>query len=523
MGVFSYCAHARRTTPSREINLAEFFDEFRSIQAAYESRALDLLRSKYSQTYIALFRCAFPDKTESRYEDDLLLTIEHMIDDLSQANMQDALPVTEGRTYTPQELCRKLTDDFRWLESNIEEDGRTTYRLTTDAMRAMDAIDSLSRADAIFSGSLMRVLREALTRTAAALSADKRQRRSLLVERVQRAKDELKAFDASGGRYTMSREQALAEVRTLIGLMHDIPSDLAKTAQSIRLQTRDTTQEFMSDERPIGEIMGLYLARSRDMFVNTEEGRSFLDAVSVIADPSQSNEIADLLDAIAHAPAFEGAEWEQRQRLGDAWTQVSQGIDRVLEAKNRATNVISHAVAQFDNTDQRALSRALKQLDNLAHQWAANSSHNDVLTADTSTGNTVIHPLITREANLALPQPPARLSKHSNDGQEVDLARLFKEGGPQTRVMLGHVRAHPVRTEDGRISVASSFNALPEELRRSSEVVGFLQRLPVPREGDKLVRWSCVDTDGFALSWLGADITLTEEQLESVEEELEHA
>lgn len=347
--------------------MAEFFDEYRAIQQAYDSRALDLLKSPYSQTYIALFRSTFPDKTESRYEEDLVFAIEDVMADLKAAQMESALPKTEGRMYTPQELCRKLTDSFHWLESSIEEDGRTTYRLTTEAMRAMDAIDSLSRTDAIFSGSLMRVLREALTRAAAALSSDKRQRRRLLVERVQRAKDELKAFDASGGTYTLSREQAQSEVRTLIGLMHDIPADLAKTAQGIREETQRTTADFMGDERPIGEIMGTYLARSREMFTSTEEGRSFLDAVAVIADPSQSNEIADLLDAIANAQAFEGIEWEQRCRLNDAWNQVSQGIDRVLEAKNRATNVIGHAVAQFDSTDQRALSKTLKRLDHLAH------------------------------------------------------------------------------------------------------------------------------------------------------------
>ncbi len=502
--------------------MAEFFDEFHAIQQAYDSRSLDLLRSPFSQTYIALFRSAFPDKTESRDEDDLLLLIEQMMEDLVQAQMQDVLPVTDGRMYTPKELCRKLTDDFHWLESTIEEDGRSSYRLTTDAMRAMDAIDSLSRMDAIFSGSLMRVLREALTRAAAALSSDKHQRRAILVERVQRAKDELKAFDASGGRYTMSREQAQAEVRTLIGLMHDIPADLAKTAQGIRDQTRQTTSDFMSDERPIGEIMGMYLARSRDMFVNTEEGRSFLDAVSVIADPSQSNEIADLLDAIANAQAFEGVEWEQRRRLNDAWNQVSQGIDRVLEAKNRATNVIGHAVAQFDNTDQRALSKALKRLDNLAHLWAAHSSHHDVLAVDTFTGQLNIRTLITKEANLAPIKPPALVREHRNEGQEVDLARLVREGGPQTAELLERVRTHAIRTRDGRISVARSFNALPARQRRSSEVVGFLQSLSSHTADAERIVWHCVDTDGLPLEWLGTDIALTDEQLTQAEEKIAH-
>ncbi len=502
--------------------MAEFFDEYGAIAAAYESGALNLLKSPYSQTYIALFRTAFPDKTESRAEDDLLATIQDVIDGLARAQMPDALPTTEGRTYTPRELCRLLTDRFHWLESAIEDDGRTTYRLTTEAMRAMDAIDSLSRTDAIFSGSLMRVLREALTRTAASLSADKRQRRRLLAERVKRAQEELKAFDASGGRYTMSREQAASEVRTLLGLMHDIPADLAKTAQGIREQTRRTTAEFMEDERPIGEIMGTYLERSREMFTSTEEGRSFLDAVSVISDPSQSNEIADLLDAIANAPAFEGARWEQRKRLGDAWGQVSQGIDRVLEEKARATNVISHAVTQFDSTDQRVLSRALKELDHLAHLWAAQTSHLSELTADNQLENTETSVLVTREASLTPPQPIAELEEHRDDGLEVDLERLIREGGPQTQRILALVQASPVRTSDGRVSLARSFDQLPPEQRRSSEVVGLIQCLSdTPRAGDPAI-WHCVDVDGNPLLWVGPEACLTDEQLELLRKESAH-
>ena len=303
--------------------------------------------------------------------------------------------------------------------------------------------------------------------------------------------------------------------------MHDIPADLAKTAQGIREQTRKTTEDFMQDERPIGEIMGTYLAQSREMFVGTEEGRSFLDAMSVIADPSQSNEIADLLDAIANAKAFEGVEWEQRRRLGDAWNQVSQGIDRVLEAKNRATNVINHAVTQFDNTDQRALSKALKQLDHLAHVWAAQAKYDDRLNVDVTTQDTRIHTLLTREANLTPPQPIAPVQEHINDGQEVDLERLMREGGPQTLRLLNKVTKNPVRTSDGRVDVVESFNALPKDDRRSSEVVGILQHVHAS-ENAQIALWHCVDTEGRPVVWMGSPILLSDQQMTSIVEEIAH-
>jgi len=292
------------------------------------------------------------------------------------------------------------------------------------------------------------------------------------------------------------------------------------TAQSIREQTRRTTEAFMQDERPIGEIMGGYLKESREMFVGTEEGRSFLDAVAVIADPSQSNEIADLLEAIANAQAFEGVEWEQRRRLTDAWNQVSQGIDRVLEAKNRATNVISHAVSQFDNTDQRALSKALKQLDHLAHVWAASARLDDTLNVDVSTQRTSIHALMTREANLTPARPAPPIATHVNDGQTIDLDRLVREGGPQTLRLLEKVSERPVRTKDGLVDVAATFNALPEHERRSSEVVGFLEHLDSTTQANAL--WHCVGLDGTLLAWEGPAIMLTDDQLALVTEEIAH-
>lgn len=141
---------------------------------------------------------------------------------------------------------------------------------------------------------------------------------------------------------------------------------------------------------------------------------------------------------------------------------------------------------------------------------------------DLSTSPTEIHPLITREANLTPPRPLAPLEEHHNDGQEVDLDRLVREGGPQTRKLLSNVRKHPVYAADGRISVTRSFNALPKELRRSSEVVGFVQYLPRTLGTNDTVRWHCVDIDGFPLVWETSDLLLTEAQIMHLEEESAH-
>ena len=64
----------------------------------------------------------------------------------------------------------------------------------------------------------------------------------------------------------------------------------------------------------------------------------------------------------------------------------------------------------------------------------------------------------------------------------------------------------------GRVDIAASFNALPARTRRSSEVVGLLQRLDqTPATG--LAIWHCVDTDDRELAWVGPNLTLSDEQL----------
>ena len=61
-------------------------------------------------------------------------------------------------------------------------------------------------------------------------------------------------------------------------------------------------RRFREDERPVGEVISDYLARGAAWVANTEQGRSFLDAVRVIGDQATTEGVVSKLELVATAP-----------------------------------------------------------------------------------------------------------------------------------------------------------------------------------------------------------------------------
>ncbi len=85
-----------------------------------------------------------------------------------------------------------------------------------------------------------------------------------------------------------------------------------------------------------------------------------------------------------------------------------------------------------------------------------------------------------------------------------------------------HDRTHqrdPVKTADGRfVDFAASFNRLPREERRESELIGFLSALRT-QDGPATVAWHCVSIDGGERVWRTRPILTTEAALDEIIEE----
>ena len=76
-----------------------------------------------------------------------------------------------------------------------------------------------------------------------------------------------------------------------------------------------------------------------------------------------------------------------------------------------------------------------------------------------------------------------------------------------------------VKTADGRfVDFAASFNRLPREERRESELIGFLSALRT-QDGPATVAWHCVSIDGGERVWRTRPILTTEAALDEIIEE----
>lgn len=90
---------------------------------------------------------------------------------------------------------------------------------------------------------------------------------------------------------------------------------------------------------------------------------------------------------------------------------------------------------------------------------------------------------------------------------------------PRLTHMIGLIRRDPVKTADGRfVDFAASFNRLPREERRESELIGFLSALRT-QDGPATVAWHCVSIDGGERVWRTRPILTTEAALDEIIEE----
>lgn len=100
-----------------------------------------------------------------------------------------------------------------------------------------------------------------------------------------------------------------------------------------------------------------------------------------------------------------------------------------------------------------------------------------------------------------------------------DLKAMVEMCGPRLTHMIGLIRRDPVKTADGRfVDFAASFNRLPREERRESELIGFLSALRT-QDGPATVTWHCVSIDGGERVWRTRPILTTEAALDEIIEE----
>ena len=449
-------------------------------------------------------------------QEELWSKMDECLADLQEGGYDELLPMEGGSLKRGRALCHDLIDRYNWVESKVLEDGQVEYRLTSDAIEALDTVERLRTTSTIMTGSRMRTILDQIDRTYLRLSPDYNTRLRMLQQRVADALGELDRYEASGGSLDLTEEEALDEVGNLIDLMGGLPHDLRRLEEDIRTNAGQLIGRFRNDDRPTGQIIGEYIQTGRRLLDATDHGRSFKDSLAVIGDASLAGTIDDKLDAIAESPVLEDAGWESARRIQDAWNQVASGIVWVNRENSRSSHAINRSITRHDVTRDRELTAVLRELEGVVYAWATTVGPREDGPFLPPIGKLEARTVRSKPYTPSDSAPPPPLDQDDERATPLSLEDLRRMGGPMTQRILDAI-AESLALGARTINLAEAFSALPDDLRRPVELAGLVQQattLGTIRPGSPRARYACIDLDGNEVTWEGPRIILSVAQLD---------
>lgn len=496
--------------------MSDVVSVFQSLDTAYQKKTIKLLQSKHSQVYLALFRALFPDASQGMVADELWSRMDECLLDLEEAGFADLLPKEGGKTKRGRSVCHDLIDRYNWVESKRREDGQMEYRLTSDAVEALETVERLRATNTVMTGSRMHTILDQIDRTYVRLSPNYEEGLRILQQRVADALDELDQYEAAGGSRGLSAEEARDEVANIIDLMSGIPVDLRRLEEDIHANAGELIGRFREDDRPTGEIIGDYIQAGRRLLDETDHGRSFQDSLAVIGDASLAGDVDTKLDAIVRTPALADAAWENSLRMQNGWNQIANGIVWVNRENSKSTHTINRSLSRHDVSRDRELTRTLKDLEAAAYAWAATTGPRSEGPLVPTVAKLKADTLRTQPYTPTSKTPPPPLEDEEPGGVTLSLEELRRVGGPLTHEILDAIAA---RQPLGRqsIDLAEEFSQLDVEQRRPVEIAGLVQlatSLGVNVDDLDRATYACVSIDGSSVQWEGPRIVLTLPQMD---------
>ena len=352
------------------------------------------------------------------------------------------------------------------------------------------------------------------------LTADPRERIRLLerdIEERQKQIDELKHCD------TLDKLTS-QQVGDIIGVIHNtlrgVPIDLRELA----LEERDNGDNLRRSMQPpiisVSRRRHLPATNTVRSFHESDSGRRFEDAFQVIVTDEGRREIDEAVRDIAQNPYLEGEPGILLAQVRAELKRIYEGIEDVRRQIRISDEAVSRLVRQQTDTHYRTMLDKLHRLFVRASDDAKTHPGSDERPYRTDTGTAQFQALPSRPAKSMARAATAGLDDAPSTNVDApDLKAMVEMCGPRLTHMIGLIRRDPVKTADGRfVDFAASFNRLPWEERRESELIGFLSALRT-QDGPATVAWHCVSIDGGERVWRTRPILTTEAALDEIIEE----
>lgn len=478
--------------------LAEIRREMERLRPVYETGVLRLLLRANSMLYVALLRSTFDPLTgelpreivEERFARSLNRLIE-----TGDYTLKDGQTTRDTAHSILLDLTREGEGDYAWLANSMDvASHRYLYRLTARAHRAIEALDRLEDTTKALSGAQANSIIMEIENARMQLTADPRERIRLLKKDIEERQKEIDELEHSEALEKLTSEQ----VSDIIGVIHNtlrgVPIDLRELALSERDNGDALRRRMQAGALSVESILTAYHDEYRRAFRESDSGRRFEDAFQVIVTDEGRREIDDAVRDIARNPYLDGEPSVLLNQVRSELKRIYEGIEDVRRQIRTSDEAVSRLVRQQTDTSYRTMLAKLNQLFAKTSAEAKASPNDPSRPYHTGAGQAQFQ---------ALPSRPAKsmaraISSSLNDAptatvEAPDLKNMVEICGPRLTRMIGLIRRNPVTTSDGMfVDLAESFNRLPKNERRESELVGFLSALRT-QDDSSYVTWRCIN------------------------------
>lgn len=432
------------------------------LERARQGAALSLVRSPWASIIVAILREAFSQDTKQVRAERLHVQVETYIAELRDAG-HEVPAQDDGRA-----LCLSWMHS-QWLRRVPQEDGGEAYEVTSHALAAMQMHEGLSRDRALLSESRLTTILDAVHRWAVEADPDETTRIAALDAEISRLTAERDRI-AGGGAVTAADDERMQEgYGDLIDLIDQLPGDFRRVEESLDAIHEQMVRDFRADERPKGEVLGEYLAASSHLASQTREGRAFEGALTVLSDENLLEAFREDLRAIMAHPFARDLTAEERAGFVAADAVLRRGLRDVQMRQRRASQSLAEYLSSYSSGSERELTRTLRALEQELGVWMETARPRDAVPMEWMPARLDIDHLRTRFHDPAAQAPAPKLDDVSDQRPEaLVLGDVRRQGGP----LLGEVHERIVRSLEAGASLASAFDALPDELRRPVELFG---------------------------------------------------
>ncbi|OXN01269.1 DUF3375 family protein [Bifidobacterium vansinderenii] len=495
--------------------------EMERLRPVYETGVLRLLLRTNSKMYVALLRSAFDPLTVELPREILEDRIAQGLRGLAEIG---DYTLAEDQTYQSAsrlilgELTREGAGDYAWLANSLDTGThRFLYRLTARAHRAIDALTRLDDDTQTLSGAQANSIIMEVEHARMQLTEDPRERITLLNREIKARKHEIKRILQGRSDNRLSEQDVDDIIAVIHNTLRGVPVELHELALSERDNGDELRRRMQSGGMSVDEILTAYHDEYRRAFRESDSGRRFEDAFQVIVTDEGRQQIDDAMRAIAKTPYLAG---ETNALLGQVKSELAHiydGIEDVRRQMRVSDEAVSRLVRQQTDTRYRTMLDTLNKLFVKLNAEAKADPDDSDAPYETDTAFVRLAGLPTRPAKPMTRATTPELDDRTNtQAPPPDIRSMIEVGGPRLKRMVSLIREHPRKRGD-LVDMAASFNQLPAEERRESEIIGFLGSMRA--EGDDYVIWHCVTLNGAQRSWRTRPVMVDEHLLDDIMEE----